>query len=174
MAPKRATSKAATSIDDAAKTALLANNKGKAPITDDIPQEALDDEAVNSKRQRQDNLPMPEGTAHTCSFEGVPQAPSSGSIHPEVEDIVKDGKILGISAEDQLKLRALRIKNNHLQKQKEILAAKRQCITMQAKVRQMILDEEQKARELEQQIADMQGEDSHHMQHSPLITPPTF
>jgi hypothetical protein len=29
---------------------------------------------------------------------------------------------------------------------------------MQAKVRQMILDEEQKAKELEQQIADMRGE----------------
>jgi hypothetical protein len=53
----------------------------------------------------------------------------------EAEDIVEDSKILGILAEDQLKLRALRIKNNHLQKQKEILAAKRQCITMQAKVR---------------------------------------
>jgi hypothetical protein len=45
---------------------------------------------------------------------------------------------------------------------------------MQAKVRQMILDEEQKARELEQQIADMQGEGSHHMQQSPIITPTTF
>ena len=47
-------------------------------------------------------------------------------------------------------MRALCIKNNHLQKQKEILAAKRQRITMQAKVRQMILDEEQKAKEREQ------------------------
>jgi hypothetical protein len=34
---------------------------------------------------------------------------------------------------------------------------------MQAKVRQMILDEEQKVRELEQQIVDMQGEGSHQM-----------
>jgi hypothetical protein len=33
---------------------------------------------------------------------------------------------------------------------------------MQAKVRQMILDEEQKAKELEQQITEMQGEDPHH------------
>ena len=32
----------------------------------------------------------------------------------EAEDIVEDNKILGISAEDQLKPRALRIKNNHL------------------------------------------------------------
>jgi hypothetical protein len=55
-------------------------------------------------------------------------------------------------------LRALCIKNNHLQKHKEILIAKRKRITMQAKVRQMILDEEQKDKELEQQIPDIQGE----------------
>jgi hypothetical protein len=61
-------------------------------------------------------------------------------------------------------LRALRIKNNHLQKQKEILVAKRQRINMQAKVRQMILDDEQKAQEVEQQMADMQGEGPYHMQ----------
>jgi hypothetical protein len=51
MAPKRATSKAATSIDDAAKTALLAEKKGKA-LVDNAPQEAFEDDAVNSKRQR--------------------------------------------------------------------------------------------------------------------------
>jgi hypothetical protein len=45
---------------------------------------------------------------------------------------------------------------------------------MQAKVRQMILDEEQKARELQHQIAYMQGKGSQHMQQNPLITPPTF
>jgi hypothetical protein len=45
---------------------------------------------------------------------------------------------------------------------------------MQAKVRKKILDEEQKARELEQQIADMQGEGPYHMQRGPLITPTTF
>jgi hypothetical protein len=125
IAPKRANSKVAISIDDAAKATLLAEKKGKAPIADDIPQEAFDDEAVHSKRQRQDNLPMPEVTARTCSSEGVPQAPPPGFIHPEGEDTVEDDKIIGISAEDQLKLRALRIKNNHLQKQKEILTAKR-------------------------------------------------
>jgi hypothetical protein len=114
MAPKRATSKAATSIDDAAKATLLAEKKGMAPIADDIPQEAFDDEAANSKRQRQDNLPTPEGTARTYSSKGVPQAPPPGFIPLEVEDIVEGDEILGISAEDQLKLRALRIKNNHL------------------------------------------------------------
>jgi hypothetical protein len=33
---------------------------------------------------------------------------------------------------------------------------------MQANVRQMILDEEQKAKELEQQVAEMQGEYPHY------------
>jgi hypothetical protein len=101
-----------------------------------------------------------------CLRRRAPRAPAAlreCPRHPhqalplEAEDIIEDDKILGISAE------ALRIKNNHLQEQKGILAAKCQRITMQAKVRQMILDEEQKARELKQQIADMQGEDSHHM-----------
>jgi hypothetical protein len=45
---------------------------------------------------------------------------------------------------------------------------------MQAKVRQMILEEEQKGRELEQQIAYMQGEVPQHTQRGPLITPTTF
>jgi hypothetical protein len=38
---------------------------------------------------------------------------------------------------------------------KEILEAKRQRVSAQAKVRQMIRDEEQKAQELEQEIALM-------------------
>jgi hypothetical protein len=42
----------------------------------------------------------------------------------------------------------------------------------------MILNEEQKAREIEQKIADMYGEDSHQMQQNPpyipIITPTTF
>jgi hypothetical protein len=82
---------------------------------------------------------------------------------PEVDDIIEDSEVLGISAEDQLKLQALHIKNNHLQKQ-EILAAKRHRTNMQAKVREMVLEEEQKARELEQQIAEMQAEDPCHRQ----------
>jgi hypothetical protein len=174
MAPKRANSKAVVSIDDAAKAALLAEKKGNAPIADDIPEEAFDDDVVNCKRQRQDNQPMPEGTVRTCSSEGAPQAPPPGFTHLESEDTIEDGEIIGISTEDQLKLWALRIKNNHLRKQKEILVAKRQHVSMQAKVRKKILDEEQKARELEQQIADMQGEGPYHMQRGPLITPTTF
>jgi predicted DNA repair protein MutK len=72
MARKSANSKVTASIDDVAKATLLAEKKGKAPIADDISQEAFGDEAVNSKRLCQDNLPTPKGTAHTCSSEGVP------------------------------------------------------------------------------------------------------
>jgi hypothetical protein len=133
MAPKRATSKAATSIDDATKVALLEEKKGKA-LADTTPQEAFEDDAVNSKRQRQDH-PTSDGTVRTCSSEGAPQAPLPGFAPPEGGDTIEDGEVIGISAEDRLKLRVLRIKNNHLQKQKKILEAKRQRITMQAKVR---------------------------------------
>jgi hypothetical protein len=48
MAPKRATSKAAASIDDATKAALLAEKKGKA-LTDNTPHEAFEDDVVNCK-----------------------------------------------------------------------------------------------------------------------------
>jgi hypothetical protein len=169
MAPKRANSKAAPSIDDAAKAELLANKKGKA-LADATSQEAFEDNTVNSKRQHEDH-PTPDGTARTCSFEDAPQAPPPGSAPPEGEDTVEDGEVIGISAEDQLKVRALRIKNHHLQKQKEILEAKRQRVTMQAKVRQMIQDEEQRAQELEQEITLMQGEGQYNLQCGPP-TPP--
>jgi hypothetical protein len=65
MPPKRASSKAAAFIDDAAKAALLAEKKGKA-LVDNTLQEAFEDDVVNSKRQRQDN-PTPDGTVRTCS-----------------------------------------------------------------------------------------------------------
>jgi hypothetical protein len=70
MAPKRANSKAAPSIDNAAKAAPLANKKGKA-LADATPQEAFEDDIVNSKRQGEDH-PTPEGTTRTCSSEDVP------------------------------------------------------------------------------------------------------
>jgi hypothetical protein len=110
----------------------------------------------------------------TCSSEGAPQAPPPGFAPPKGEDTIEDGEVIGISAEDQLKLRALRIKNNHLQKQKEILEAKRQRVTMQAKVQQMILDEEQRAQELEREIALMQGEGPYNLQRGPLAPPVAF
>jgi hypothetical protein len=135
MAPKRASSKAAPSIDKAAKAALLAEKKGKA-LADTTYQEACKDDAV-SKRQRNDQ-PTPKGSLRTCSSGGQPQEPPPGFAPLE-----------GVSAEEQLQLRALRIKNRNLQKQKEILEAKRQHVSTQAKVCQMIRDEEQRAQELE-------------------------
>jgi hypothetical protein len=172
MAPKRASSKVASSIDDAAKAALLAENKGKA-LANNTLQEAFEDDAVNSKRQRQDNTTL-YGIVRTYSFEGAPRAPPPGFAPPEGEDTIEDGEFIGISAEDQLKLRALRIKNNHLQKQKEILEAKHQRVTMQAKVRQIILDEEQKAQELEQEIALIQGKGPYNLQRGPHTAPVAF
>jgi hypothetical protein len=165
MAPKRASSKAAPSIDEAAKAALLAEKKGKA-LADTTHQEACEDDAL-SKRQRNDQ-PTPEGTAHTCSSGGQPQAPL-GFAPLEGEDATEDGKVIGVSAEEQLQLRALHIKNRNLQKQKEILEAKRQRVSTQAKVSQMIRDEEQRAQELEQEIALMQREGQLDLQNGPPL-----
>jgi hypothetical protein len=145
MAPKRASSKAAPSVDEAAKAGLLAKKKDKAPV-DTTHQEACEDDAL-SKRQRNDQ-PTPEGTLRTCSSGGQPQPPP-GFAPLEGEDATEDGEVIGVSAEEQLQLRALRIKSRNLQKQKEILEAKRQRVSMQAKVRQMICDEEQRDQELE-------------------------
>jgi hypothetical protein len=166
MAPKRASSKAAPSVDEAAKAALLAEKKGKA-LTDNTPQEACEDEAL-STRQRHEH-PTPEGTLRTCSSGGLPQAPPPGFAPPEGEDATEDDKVIRVSAEEQLQLRALRIKNRNLHKQKDILEAKRRRVTAQAKVLQMIQDEEQKARELEQEIALMQCEGQHDLQHGPPL-----
>jgi hypothetical protein len=101
--------------------------KSKA-LADNTPQEAFEDEAI-SKRQRQDH-PTLEGTLRTCSSGGVPQAPPPGFAPPEGKDAIEDDEVIGISAEDQLQLRALCIKNHNLQEQKEILEAKRQCVTV--------------------------------------------
>jgi hypothetical protein len=140
MAPKRANPKA----DEAAKAALLAARKGKAlALTQSTHQEATEDD-----------------TLRTCDPEGQPSgfAPPSDIAPPEGADLTEDGEVLGISAEEQLQLRALRLKNRNLQRQKEILEAKRQRVSALAKVRQMIRDEEHKAQELEREIALMQRE----------------
>jgi hypothetical protein len=165
MAPKRASSKAAPSVDEAAKAALLAEKKGKA-LVDTTHQEACEDDAL-SKRQRNEQ-PTLEGSLRTCSSGGQPQPPP-GFAPPEGADATEDGEVIGVSAEEQLQLRALRIKNRNLQKQKEILEAKRQRVSAQAKVRQMIRDEEQKAQELEQEIALMQCEGQLGLQHGPPL-----
>jgi hypothetical protein len=135
MAPKRASSKATPFVDEAAKAALLAKKKGKA-VADTTDQEAYEDDAV-SKRQHNDQ-PTLEGSLRTCSSGGQPQEPPPGFAPLEGEDATEDGEVIGISAEEQLQLRALRIKNRILQKQKEILEAKCQRVSAQAKVRQMI------------------------------------
>jgi hypothetical protein len=113
MAPKRASSKAAPSIDEAVKEALLAEKKMQGPCGQH-PKEASKDEAL-SKRQCQEH-PTPEGTLRTCSSEGLPQAPPPGFAPPEGKDATENGEVIDISAEEQLQLRALRIKNGNLQK----------------------------------------------------------
>jgi hypothetical protein len=50
MAPKRASSKAAPSVDEATKAALLAEKKGKA-LVDTTHQEASEDEALSKRQQ---------------------------------------------------------------------------------------------------------------------------
>jgi hypothetical protein len=139
--------------------------KGKA-LVDTTHQEACEDDAL-SKRQRNEQ-PTPEGSLRTCSSGGQPQPPP-GFAPPEGADATEDGKVIGVLAEEQLQLRALRIKNRNLQKQKEILEAKRQRVSAQAKVRQMIRDEEQKAQELEQEIVLMQREGQLGLQQGPPL-----
>jgi hypothetical protein len=148
MAPKKASSKA----DEAAKAALLAEKKGKdLALVHTTHQEATEDDALR-----------------TCGSGEQPQPPP-GFTPPEGADVIEDGEVIGVSAEEQLQLRALRIKNRNLQKQKEILEAKRQRVSAQAKVWQMIRDEEQKAQELEQEIALMQREGHLGLQHGPPL-----
>jgi hypothetical protein len=166
MAPKKVSSKAAPSVDEAAKAALLAEKKGKA-LVDTTHQEACEDNDALSKRQRNEQ-PTPEGSLRTCSSGGQ-QQPPLGFAPPEGADATEDGEVIGVSAKEQLQLRALRIKNRNLQRQKEILEAKRQRVSAQAKVRQMIRDEEQKAQELEQEIALMQREGQLGLQHEPPL-----
>jgi hypothetical protein len=102
MAPKRATSKA----DEAAKAALLAEKKGKA-LVDTTHQEACEDDAL-SKRLRNEQ-PTPEGSLRACSSRGQPQLPP-GFAPPKGTDATEDGEVIGVLAEEQLQLRALRIK----------------------------------------------------------------
>jgi hypothetical protein len=97
MTPKRASSKAAPSVDEAAKAALLAEKKGKA-LADTTHQEACEDDSV-SKRQRNDQ-PTPEGSLHTNSSGGQPQEPPPGFAPLEGEDATEDGEVIGVSAEE--------------------------------------------------------------------------
>ena len=76
MAPKRANSKAAPSVDEAAKAALLAEKKGKA-LTDNTHQGAGEDEA-HSKRQRKCAM---INTPQKAPF--APAAPEDNRKHPQ-------------------------------------------------------------------------------------------
>jgi hypothetical protein len=132
MAPKKANSKA----DEAAKAALLAARKGKAlALTQSTHQEATEDDVLCT---------CEDDILCTCGPEGQSQPPP-GFSPPQGADLTEDGEVLGVSAEEQLQLRALRLENRNLQRQKEILEAKRQRVSALAKVWQMIRDEEQKA-----------------------------
>ena len=122
MAPKRANPKA----DEAAKAALLAARKGKAlALTQSTHQEPTED-----------NIPhtCEDDTFRTCGPEGQSQPPL-GFAPLEGADLTEDGEVLGVSTEEQLQLRALRLKNRNLQRQKEILEAKRQRVFALAKAK---------------------------------------
>jgi hypothetical protein len=156
MAPKKASSKA----DEAAKAALLAAKKGKAlALTHSTHQEATEDDVLRTRK---------DDALRTCGPEGQPQPPP-GFAPPEGTDLTEDGEVLGVSAEEQLQLRALRIKNRNLQRQKEILEAKHQRVSALAKVRQMIRDEEQKVQDLEREITLMQREGHLGLQYGPPL-----
>jgi hypothetical protein len=148
MAPKKTSSKA----DEAAKAALLAARKGKAlALTHSTHQEADADgvpRTCEDDAPRTGGLGQPQPPPGFAPPEGADLAEDGevlGFTPPEGEDLTEDGEVLGVSTEEQLQLRALRLKNRNLQRQKEILEAKRQRVSALAKVRQMIRDEEQKA-----------------------------
>jgi hypothetical protein len=156
MAPKKVNSKA----DEAAKAALLAAKKGKAlALTHSTHQESTEDDVLRT---------CEDDALRTCGPEGQSQPPL-GFTSPEGADLTEDGEVLGVSAEEQLQPHALRLKNRNLQRQKEILEAKRQRVSAVAKVRQMIRDEEQKAQDLEREIALMQREGHLGLQHGPPL-----
>jgi hypothetical protein len=78
----------------------------------------------HSARDSTTTNPLPKAPSAPAA-RGQPQAPPPGFAPPEGEDTTEDGEVISISAEEQLQLRALRIKNRNLQKQKDILEAKR-------------------------------------------------
>jgi hypothetical protein len=96
MAPMRASSKAAPSVDEAMKATLLAEKKGKA-LVDATHHKACEDDALN-KRQRNEQ-PTPEGSLCTCSSGGQPQPPL-GFAPPEGADATEDGEVIDVSAEE--------------------------------------------------------------------------
>jgi hypothetical protein len=91
MAPKKASSKA----NKAAKALALTHSTHQEATEDDVLRTCEDD-------------------AHrTCGTEGQPQPPPCFAP-PEGTDFTEDGEVIDVSAEEQLQLRALRIKNRNL------------------------------------------------------------
>jgi hypothetical protein len=78
MTPKRASSKTALSVDEAAKAVLLAEKKGKA-LADTTHQEACEDDAI-SKRQR-NNQSTTEGSLRTIALEDSHRNHPQASLH---------------------------------------------------------------------------------------------
>jgi hypothetical protein len=104
MAPKKVNSKA----DEAAKAALLAAKKGKAlALTHSTHHEATEDDILRT---------CEDDALRTCGPEGQSQPPKA-SPHRRARTSPRTC----VSAEEQLQLRALRLKNRNLQRQKEIL-----------------------------------------------------
>jgi hypothetical protein len=133
MASKNVITRATTSLDDASKATLI-EKKGKAVLADNtLPNVAETNKTgpANSKHPCDEDGPTPKGSIHTYTDDlpledSPPGFPPMGP-HPvqEEQDNFQDGENLGISSEDQLKLRNLSIRNNHIQKHQEVLAAKR-------------------------------------------------
>jgi hypothetical protein len=110
MASKKVTSKATTSLNDAAK-ATLVEKKGRVALADDTPQVAPEnnDGALNSKHPELNTLPLSKAPFARAVLRTSLGRPAR-FYPPEADDITKDDEVLGILAKDQLKLQALRIK----------------------------------------------------------------
>jgi hypothetical protein len=119
MAPKKVTTRASSSLDETTKVTLV-DKKGKATLAEDtLPTITKNNETgvVNNKHPHTEDPPTPEGSVHTCSSKGLSHDDTPPRFVPVahlptqgVEDNLQDGEDLGISADDQLKLRALCIK----------------------------------------------------------------
>lgn len=109
MAPKKVTTRASSSLDEATKVALV-DKKGKATLAEETLPTITENkiEAVNNKNARSKYPPTPEGNIHTCIFGDLPHDdPPAGFApiaHLTAQEILQEGEDMGISAEDQIKL----------------------------------------------------------------------
>jgi hypothetical protein len=113
MAPKKATSKATTSIDDAAKAAFSLRRRAKQPLlATSLMRPSRIGQSIASDTAKRTCPPQRTPFTHATLRDYL--GPLRQASPPEADDIIEDGEVLGISAEDQLKLHALCIKNNRL------------------------------------------------------------